>query len=53
MLKNILKNFQMSEQNWGCLDKISEVNFSPAETLRGGGGGSNSLPREWSPIAEL
>ena len=24
----------MSEQNWGCLDKISEVNFSPAETLR-------------------
>ena len=23
----------MSEQNWGCLDKMSEVNFSPAETL--------------------
>ena len=23
----------MSEQDWGCLDKISEVNFSPAETL--------------------
>ena len=22
----------MSEQNWGCLDKMSEVNFSPAET---------------------
>ena len=25
----------MSEQNWGCLDKMSEVNFSPAETLSG------------------
>ena len=24
----------MSEQNWGCLDKMSEVNFSPAETLK-------------------
>ena len=24
----------MSEQNWGCLDKMSEVNFSPTETLR-------------------
>ena len=23
----------MSERNWGCLDKMSEVNFSPAETL--------------------
>ena len=33
MLKNVLKNFQMSEQYWGCLDKMSEVNFSPAETL--------------------
>ena len=33
MLKNVLKNFQMSEQNWGCLDKMSEVNFSPAESL--------------------
>ena len=31
--KNVLKNFQMSEQYWGCLDKISEVNFSRAETL--------------------
>ena len=31
--KNVLKKFQMSEQNWGCLDKMSEVNFSPAETL--------------------
>ena len=31
--KMSLKNFQMSEQNWGCLDKMSEVNFSPAETL--------------------
>ena len=31
--KNVLKNFQMSEQYWGCLDKMSEVNFSPAETL--------------------
>ena len=33
MLKNVLKIFQMSEQYWGCLDKMSEVNFSPAETL--------------------
>ena len=32
--KMSLKNFQMSEQNWGCLDKMSEVNFSPAETLK-------------------
>ena len=32
--KNVLKNFQMSEQNWSCLDKMSEVNFSPAETLK-------------------
>ena len=32
--KNALKNFQMSEQYWGCLDKMSEVNFSPAETLK-------------------
>ena len=31
--KNVLKNFQMSEQYWGCLDKMSEVDFSPAETL--------------------
>ena len=31
--KNVPKNFQMSEQYWGCLDKMSEVNFSPAETL--------------------
>ena len=23
----------MSEQNRGCLDKMSEVNFSPAESL--------------------
>ena len=23
----------MSEQNWSCLDKMSEVNFSPAEAL--------------------
>ena len=23
----------MSEQYWGCSDKMSEVNFSPAETL--------------------
>ena len=35
MLKNVLKNFQMSEQYWGCLDKMSEVYFSPAETLTG------------------
>ena len=34
MLKNVLKNFQMFEQYWGCLDKMSEVNFSPAETLQ-------------------
>ena len=33
MLKNVLKKFQMSEQNRGCLDKMSEVNFSPAESL--------------------
>ena len=33
MLKKCPKNFQMSEQNWGCMDKMSEVNFSPAETL--------------------
>ena len=33
MLKNVLKQFQMSEQYWGCLDKMSEVNDSPAETL--------------------
>ena len=32
-LKNVLKNFQMSEQYWGCSDKMSEANFSPAETL--------------------
>ena len=32
-VKNVLKNFQMSEQYWGCLGKMSEVNFSPAETL--------------------
>ena len=31
--KNVLRNFQMSEQYWGCLDKMSEVNFSLAETL--------------------
>ena len=24
---------KMSKQYWGCLDKMSEVNFSPAETL--------------------
>ena len=24
----------MSEQYWGCSDKMSEANFSPAETLR-------------------
>ena len=34
-VKNVLKNFQMSEQYWGFLDKMSEVNFSPAEMLRG------------------
>ena len=32
-VKNVLNFFQMSEQYWGCLDKMSEVNFSPAETL--------------------
>ena len=35
--KNVLKNVQMSEQYWGCLDKMSGVNFSPAETLYDGG----------------
>ena len=25
----------MSEQYWGCSDKMSEANFSPAETLMG------------------
>ena len=29
-LKKCPKNFQMPEQYWGCLDKLSEVNFSPA-----------------------
>ena len=38
MLKNVLENFQMSEQYWDCLDKMSEVNFSPAETLKHGTG---------------
>ena len=32
-VKNFLKNFLMSEQYWGCLDKMSEVNFSPTEIL--------------------
>ena len=32
-VKNVLKNFHMSEQYLGCLDKMSKVNFSPAETL--------------------
>ena len=32
--KNVLKKFQMSEQYCGCSDKMSEVNFSPAETLQ-------------------
>ena len=32
-LKNCPKKFQMSEQYLDCLDKMSEVNFSPAETL--------------------
>ena len=31
--KMSLKKFQMFEQNWGCLDKMSAVNFSLAETL--------------------
>ena len=29
----VLKNYQMSEQYLDCLDKMSEVNFSLAETL--------------------
>ena len=33
MFEKCTKKFQMSEQYWGCLDKMSEVNFSPAETL--------------------
>ena len=32
-VKKCPKIFQMSEKYWGCLDKMSEVNFSPAETL--------------------
>ena len=32
-LKNCPKIFQMSEQYLDCLDKMSEVNFSPAELL--------------------
>ena len=32
-LKKCPKNFQMSEKYWNCLDKMSEVNFSPVETL--------------------
>ena len=31
--KNVLNNFQMSEQYWDCLGKMSEVNVGPAETL--------------------
>ena len=31
---SVLKNFQMSEQYWGCSDKMSEANFSQAETLQ-------------------
>ena len=34
--KMSFKFFQMSEQYWGCLDKMSDVNFSPAETLHKG-----------------
>ena len=33
MLKNALNFFQMSEKHWGYMDKMSEVNFSQAETL--------------------
>ena len=33
MLKKCPKNFQMSEQYWGCLDIMSDVDFSPAETI--------------------
>ena len=33
-VKKCPKNFQMSEQYLGFLDKMSEVNFIPAETLR-------------------
>ena len=33
MSEKMSLKFQMSEQYWGCLDKMSEVNFSPAETL--------------------
>ena len=32
-VKNALNFFQMFEQYWGCLDKMSDVNFNPAETL--------------------
>ena len=39
-VKNCPKNFHMSEQYWGYLDKMFEVNFSPAEAL---GSSSDSL----------
>ena len=29
----LLANFQMSKQDWGCLDKMSRVNLSLAESL--------------------
>ena len=37
------KKFQMFEKYWGCLDKMSKVNFSPAETLYGDGATAYSL----------
>ena len=45
MLKNVLKKIQMSEKYWGCLDIMSEVNFSPAETLICCGDGSFEYPQ--------
>ena len=50
MLKNVLKNFQMSEQNWSCLDKMSEVNFSPAETLQTLSGIPSGFQTVWIQI---
>ena len=32
-VKKCPKNFQMSEQYWGCLYKMSKVKVSPSETL--------------------
>ena len=46
MLEKCPKKIQMSEQNWSCLDKMSEVNFSPAETL-------SSIYIEWQGCGKV